>query len=250
MINEIEKIKMPEWLSVENFLFDVTNILNDSLYYPSAHFDGDPVKYFMGNIFSFVYVDYGVSREDFLNEINNQGFRGYHIIHRQSITQNELTPDGWSVHLQPNQNERNPNDNFYRDWIKEPFSEWIIFERDEDRDDSYNPKRFSLLYLCADGAAAYQALYLSNYSKPKIIAIIQPGHGFGGNWTDFTDRDKIFARSVFHNNELLPDYIINGGWERSDFYNEHIWDEYNESVKIIQTRSATLNVWKHTGNIR
>ena len=250
MIKEIEKIEMPEWLSAKKFLFNINNILNDSLYYPSAHFDGDPVKYLLGNIFSFIYVDYGVSREEFQKEIDNQGFRGYHIIHKQSITQNELIPNGWSVLLQPDRNERNPNEKFYRNWIKESFCEWIIFERDENRDDTYNPKRFSLLYLSADGSAAYQAMYLSNGSKPKIIAIIQPGHGFGGNWTDFTDRNKIFARSVFYNVNLLPDYIINGGWGPSEFYNEHIWDEYNASVKIFNTGRATLNIWKRMSNIR
>lgn len=250
MINEIEKIGMPEWLSSEIFAFSVNTVLENSLYYPSAHFDGDPVKYFMGNIFSFVYVDYGVSKDEFFQEINNQGFRGFHSIHRQSISQTELTPNGWTVHLQPDRTERNPNDNFYRNWIKEPFCEWIVFERDDDRDDSYNPKRFSLIYLCADGAAAYQAIYLSNNIKPKIIAIIQPGHGFGGNWTDFTDRKKIFAKSVFYKDTLLPDYIINGGWGGSEFYNSPIWNEYNEPITNINTGRATLKLWKRTGNIR
>jgi len=250
MVDEIEKIEMPEWLSNNSFVFNVNKILENSLYYPSARFDGDPVKYFMGNVFSFMYVDYGVSREEFLKEIKNQGFRGYHIIHNQSISQNELTPDGWTVHLNPDRNKRNPNDSFYRNWIEEPFCEWVIFERDEDKDDSYNPKKFSLLYLCADGVAAYQAIYLSNRIKPKIVAIIQPGYGFGGNWTDFRDRNEIFARSVFHIENLLPDYIINGGWGKQDFYNKPIWNEYNELVKKFNTGKATLTIWKRTGNIR
>jgi len=249
MINEIEKIGMPEWLASDNFTFNVDKVLENSLYYPSAHFDGDPVKYFMGNVFSFIYVDYGVSREKFLQEINNQGFRGYHIIHKHSISQNDLVPNGWTVQLQPDRSEINSNNHFYRNWIKKPFCEWVIFERDEDRDDSYNPKKFSLIYLCADGAAAYQAMYLSNHIKPKIIAIIQPGHGFGGNYTDFTDRSKIFAKSVFYNKNYLPDYLINGGWGKSDFYKNPIWNEYNELVKTVNTGNATLTIWKQTGNI-
>jgi hypothetical protein len=34
----------------------------------------------MGNVFSFIYADYGVSREDFMNAMENNGFRGYHNV--------------------------------------------------------------------------------------------------------------------------------------------------------------------------
>jgi hypothetical protein len=244
MVNEMEVFDIPEWLSTDNFAFDINKVLDNSLYYPCARFDGDPVKYLMGNVFSFIYVDCGVSKVDFQQSINNPGFRGYHIIHRQTISQNQLAPGGWSIRIQPDHNEKNPNDNFYTNWIKEPFCEWIIFERDDDRDESYNSKRFSLIYLCADGVAAYQAMYLSNNIKHKIIAIIQPGHGFGGNWTNFTDRNKIFAKSVFYNKYQLPDYIVNGGWGGSDSYSKPIWNEYSELVKIIKTRGSTLAIWK------
>ena len=246
MVNEIEKMAMPNWLSSNEFKFNIKNILDDSLYYPSASFDGDPIKYFMGNIFSFIYVDFGVSREDLNEDIKDHNFRGYHIIHKQNISQNELTPNGWTVHIQPKRFEKNPENDSYPDWIKEPFCEWVIFERDEDKDETHNPKRFSLLYLCADGVAAYQALFLSNNTKPKIIAIIQPGHGFGGNYTNFRNRKEIFAISVFHNHDLLPDYIINGGWGNRESYKNPIWDEYKESIVTLHIGRTTLNLWKRT----
>jgi len=247
MNKDIETIKMPEWLSRDNFTFDVNTVLENSLYYPCACFDAHPVKYFMGNVYSFVNVDYGVSKGEFLREIDNHGFLGYHIIHRKPISQDELTPAGWKVHIYPERNDGNPGN--YQNGIQKPFCEWIIFERDSDRDDSYNPKRFSLLYLCADGAAAYQAMYLSNSIKPRIIAIIQPGHGFGGNWSDFTDRTKIFARSVFYNNDLLPEYLINGGIGPSSHYDDPIWSEFNSPIGKINAGESTLKIWKRTVNI-
>jgi hypothetical protein len=245
MLTEIKPIEMPEWLSSDNFTFDVHKVLENSLFYPSAGFDGNPVKFFMGNVFSFVYVDYGVSRQEFYEEIENQGFHGYHQIYKKSISQNELIPNGWSVMIQP---EISPNDNFYDKVIKKPFCEWFIFERNDNKDDSYNPKRFSFIYVCADGAAAYQAMYLSNNIKPRIIAIIHPGHGFGNNYTDFTDRDKIFAKSVFYNEDCLPEYLVHDVFVNSKPENAPIWDEYNKSVKTSHPDMASFAIWQRTEN--
>lgn len=239
MINEIEKMEMPEWLKNGDFRFNVKTILKDSLYYPSSGLDGDPVKYFMGNVYSFMYVDYGISREEFLYELQKRGFCGYHIIHQQSLTPRDLTPNGWIVRILPDG---------YKDvlpwsYIKKPFCEWVVFERNANLDDTHNPKRFSLIQLCGEGVATYQAVYLSNNIKPKIIAIIQPGHSFGMNWTDFTNRKEIFAKSVFYNEDLLPDYLINGEWEKR-LLDRVIWDEYNVSVKEFFTGRSTLHIWK------
>lgn len=173
-------------------------------------------------------MDYGISKEDFSNKFEEPFLRGYQVIHRESITEDQLTPNGRTVYISPEEDENNPNDPFFWDWMKKLHCEWLIFERDNN---AYNPnhaKRFSLLYLCADGAADYQAIYLSNQNRPKIIAIIQPGHAFGGNWTNFKDRKKIFAQSVFYSDDLLPDYIINGGWGSRDFYDYPIWPEYEK----------------------
>ena len=80
MINEIPKNEMPKWLLGEKYSFDIENIIKDSLYYPSCGRDGTPVKYFMGNIYSFVYVDYGISKNDFNKEIDLPDvFRGYNL---------------------------------------------------------------------------------------------------------------------------------------------------------------------------
>lgn len=245
MINEIPRLSMPGWLQHENFTFDICNILKDSLYYPCAEFDGSPVKYFMGNVYSFIYVDYGVSRDRFLEAIKNQGFRGYKVKHQQTVARSELVPSGWNIKIEPNKKTENP-EIFYTSWVQKPFCEWIVFERCEGRDDSYNPKRFSLLYLCADGAAAYQALYLSNGMNPNIIAIIQPE---GGNYSGFRNREDIFARSVFYNKRKLPMYLINGGGGPPDLYDNAPWREYNTLIKKINSDREQLVIWKYNNEI-
>lgn len=90
----------------------------------------------------------------------------------------------------------------------------MIFERDGSTPLSHGPERFSLLYLNADGAAAYKALYVGNAMRAKAIAVIEPGNGFGGNWTDFTDPQAILARVVLSNPASMPDFYLSGGFGR------------------------------------
>ena len=66
MIEELEKMKMPEWLralnenSIKNDSLPIANILEDSFYYPACAFDGKPIRCFMGNFYSFIYADYSL----------------------------------------------------------------------------------------------------------------------------------------------------------------------------------------------
>ncbi len=42
--------------------FLLTEILEESLYYPASGFQGAPIEYLAGNFLSFVYADYGQER--------------------------------------------------------------------------------------------------------------------------------------------------------------------------------------------
>ena len=55
---------------------------------------------------------------------------------------------------------------------RRPFATWMVFERLPEFGEDHGPKRFSLLYLCADGVATYQALYWTHGVHPRAIAII------------------------------------------------------------------------------
>ena len=101
MISQLPKKSVPDWLAkisqstITIDPFPLTQLLEDSLYYPSSGFDRDPVKYLSGNILSFIYVDYGRSHDEFENEIIKRGFRGYECVATRSVTEQELTPRGW-----------------------------------------------------------------------------------------------------------------------------------------------------------
>ena len=100
MIPEIERRPIPKWLAHLNSvdILPIRDLLADSLYYPSAALDGDPVKYLAGFIHSFIYVDYGAFKH---NEVlqtmqdDCRGFRGYRLAYWRDVEEKELTPNGW-----------------------------------------------------------------------------------------------------------------------------------------------------------
>jgi len=91
MIDSLPKPAIPQWLesildnSERNSKFNLSNILTDSLYYPSAGLDGTPVKFLAGNVYSFIFVDYGTNKEDFMCDLTGErgrqvGLQGFLLI--------------------------------------------------------------------------------------------------------------------------------------------------------------------------
>jgi len=228
MLPEIEQIPMPDWL-LNIGEFNIYEVLKDSLYYPACCIDGKPIKHLMGNVYSFIYVDHW-TRQSSLNEhLNSRGIKGYNLIHKEAITMEQLTPKGWKVVIPPRQDEYvyNSVDNNNAP----PFCEWYIFERKTEYDETHNPKRFSLLYLCADGAASYQALYLSNNISPKFLCLVNPGW-----WCDFDRRSSLLYRSVAKS-EIKPKFMLTA-------YNHAPWlPDYAVEIPIT-SRKTFLNLWK------
>jgi hypothetical protein len=233
VIKELPIADYPDWLasitpsSMIVDPFPLQALLKDSLYYPSCGFDGSPVKHLGGHIYSFIYVDYGYNKDAVFTQLEKNGFKGYRTLAQRDICKDELTPNGWSPELPKLLDGRLENE---KRWIKPPFCLWSILEREDKFTENHGPKRFSLLYLCADGSAAFQALYVSNHSCPKVIAIIQPGEGFGGNWTNFHDPEKILARTVMNNPAGQPEYLLYGGYGWPQWYQEPCWPWYKRRV--------------------
>jgi len=242
---------VPAWLNAideasgATHPFPLKRILKNSLYYPSSEFDGDPVKFLAGNIHSFVYADYGHSEEELLQALANPGFLGYEPIATRSVTAHELNWSELPSYVIGTSNEDGLE--LYKKfvWIKRPFCSWTILQRCENRPPSHGPSRFSLLYLCADGAAAYQALYVANAVAPKAIAVIQPGHSFGGNWTNFEDPGQILARTVAANPAGKPELLLYGGNGSRERFRQPCWPEYNEHVCFLDKHDhGTIGIWR------
>jgi hypothetical protein len=248
MLRQLQAIEVPSWLTnltpetIRHEPFPLRELLRNSLYYPSCGFDSDPIKHIGGNVLSFVYVDYGHTRGAFMNALH---FSGYDLIASRFVTENELAPGGWRPPVLRREDGDPQRDHEH---IKAPFCLWAVFHRRGDFPVTHGPLRFSLLFVCADGAATFHALYIANSITPKAVAVIQPGHGFGYNWTDFTNPTQIFARLVLGNPAGQPEMLLYGGLGRErDAYGETCWPAYQYLVRrFSRTGSGTVGVWSRT----
>ncbi len=231
-VNQIQQERLP-----------LKAILKDSLYYPACDIDGELIRYCNMHfdslkICSFVYADYAAGRERLMANLDT--FRGYHLVATRQLNPSDVgadkslpMPEG----ITPEEYCR-----YQKDW--QPFGQWSVFERDEDCGEYHGPLRFSLLYLGAEGAAAYAGLYLNNNITPKGMAIIQPGHGFGLNWTNFTDSNGPLLRTM-KMGKSMPQFFFYGGmgyegydklpwpgYERIDRV-DHYYPHYPESAMTV-----------------
>jgi len=73
----------PDWLASvsEEHPLPLSDLLQNSLYYPASRLDGDPVRYFAGFLHSFVYADSSISKEAITEDLyrRGHGFTGYRV---------------------------------------------------------------------------------------------------------------------------------------------------------------------------
>lgn len=220
---------------IENGSYPLNDILKNSLFYPACDNDGGVVKDCNKNnqalgIDTFIYCDYAFGENRFNDAIDS--FRGYKVLAVRSLKPNDLTPNGWNPVLPPNLNIADYTR--YRDAYKKPFAKWVVYERTPEMGPDFGPKRFSLIYIGGEGIATYQAIYWSNNACPKALAIIQPGHAFGLNWTNFTEPNGHLNWIVSNNpNKQWPKQIYFGGIGSDDRYDDLNWQGY-EKVRGIK----------------
>lgn len=152
------------------------------VFYPGSGTDGQPVKFFGSPhaAHSFVFADYGVTKDHLLQELGDDGrpFAGYRSAGRTELSESDLTPSGWTPHIHSHDV---PLSSIRQG---EPYGFIEILERRDGFDDSHGPKRLAILFLWADGVAAYDALFCQSQAKPSFAIVLQD-HGVGGNWTTF-----------------------------------------------------------------
>ncbi len=239
--------KKPEWLldiaSGKETQFSLLNVLQNSLYYPGCELNGAPVKCLGGNIHSFIYSDYGVSGNFILNNtnritnrVNNRcGFKGYRAIKEVALGINDFIPIGWSPEIVP-KGEKDLV--MARQRHGESFAHWSVLERLSDFPSTHGPDLFSFLYIGGEISAVYQALYIRNNIKPKVLVVItscvsEDSWGLGS-----VREDSFFKKVVKANPAGMPDYLIDG--------HDSIvarWKEY-KGEKVIQFPEQAGNLWK------
>ncbi|MFA5645872.1 MAG: hypothetical protein WDA18_05920 [Candidatus Ratteibacteria bacterium] len=265
MIPELPAKKVPTWLenAIEHAIngkkpeFVLRDILQDSLYYPACDVNGTPVKYLTGNIHSFIYADYLVTKEKFLENLNGTcqecGFKGYRSVYQRDILKNEILPDNWDFKLSPLLKSKDDDDllkqlrllektaNTERcDTECEPFAHWSIWLKEEKTNCDDPLRAFSFLFLCGEMSAIYSGLYCRLAITPMILSIIQP---FGPTWNQ-ADCDKSFFKKVVALNSAgWPPYLLYGGTSILRFYIHPCWSDYRGKI-LTRLGERYAGLWK------
>ena len=253
MITELPVMEMPQWLKAildnpeEKHTFKVENIVKDSLYYPACRLDGTPVRNLAGNIYSFVYADYGVSKHSLLWDLRSTtppgGCRGYEMILQQEIFRYDIVPAGWAPSIVPHNDNPRLHSLRYRERQCRPFGHWSVWRRLPGFDDSHGPEGFSLFYLGGEMSAIYQGIYIRLNTAPKMLAIIQPG-AIGGEWEAVPDPKSFFHHVVTSNPGGMPEFLIYGGFGRKSYYQKPCWDEYGGEHRMGFLPQRNAGIWK------
>ena len=226
----------------------LARLLNNSMYYPACRFDGDPVKLFGSSVNSFIYADYGATQDELAIAIA-QGFKGYDIFCQRDVRESELKVPMEVTN--PSLIERQRKGIERQRWfIKKPFAHWCVFQRKENYGKEHGPSRFSLFYICADGAATYQALYVSHNVAPKILSIIQPGHGFGGNWDNYSSQKSVFYRVVMDDKNVKPEMVLLGEWGSHEYLSTSWGPNYQTSLNTFSNPTSSKILLKYNKNER
>jgi len=253
MITELPEMQTPEWLeaisrgNIESS-FPLSEIVKESLYYPASGLNGTPVKFLSGNILSFVYADYGITKNVFLANLNGNGpecgFMGYKSILQREISRNDIVPGGWRPPIVPME-EPERSRLLQQEKECQPFGHWSVWQRNPESEQSIGPNVFSFVFLSGEMSAIYQGLYCRLSIAPKILAIIQPG-AMGGEWECVSSDDSFFKRVVKSNKAGFPEYLIYGGLGRG-FYETPCWSEY-WGHRLVQLPERYAGIWKLKNN--
>jgi hypothetical protein len=179
---------IPDWLKQFRVgdVFDSQQFFASRVvYYPGSGTDGHPVKLFGSThcAHCFVYADYGITENNMKEELNHPiyRFRGYHTLARVQLREHDLVPDGWNKHV--NLDESHMDMSLF---VKtSPFGFLEVLERDQEFDNNHGAQRLAILFLGADGVAAYDALFCQQSNILPPFAIVIQDHGFGSNYTNF-----------------------------------------------------------------
>lgn len=179
---------LPAWLQD----FDITKVDKSTastvlhsllqsrlVYYPGSGRDGGPVAVFNSAhaAHCFMYVDYQLTRDNLLRELEDAAFRGYTTVARVDLVERDFNLGAWKSHVSRRVDYRFPR--------ASPYGFIEILERDSALDDAHGAKRLAILFLAADGHAAYDAIFCQSNGTPAPFCVVLQDHGFGGNYSNF-----------------------------------------------------------------
>lgn len=201
------------------------------VYYPGSAWDWHPIEVFGGSCSAhcFVYVDYIQPEAEVIGHLQGEyGLDGYQILDSVPISEAELQRaiprrrhylnlDELRRAAESTQGMRNGCDQFV------PYARLVVLERRADRHEG--AERIAVLFLGADGHAAFEAIF-ANRNAPNLFGFLLQEHGFGGNYDRWgkgglcdkmMQRSKVFPRFVLTDAEVCPRHADGGlydGYQR------------------------------------
>lgn len=253
LIGITQSESVPEWLGDLHddkapSQLPLRDLIENSLYYPSSGLNGTPVKYLAGFVHSFIYVDYGISKKEFLANLNGSGpdcgFYGYEAVFQKSLDVGDVVPTGWTPPIVPK--DRVAVERLRRaEESCRQFGHWSVWRRKPSFTKEHGSEMFSFMFFAGESSAIYQGLYNRLGIAPKILAVIQPG-SMGGEWESITKDDSFFKRVVRENEEGLPGFLLYGGFGGSHFYEEPCWHEYS-GERLVRLPERYAGLWRLSG---
>jgi hypothetical protein len=239
----------PDWLrdATPDGPLPLGQALEGCVYYPACGLDGVAFSQLRGSDAaspSFVHADYLISREDLDGalarpvERGGEGLLGYSIAFRRAIRRDELHAPGYAPPAILTQEELSRALDYYRfvglegpaDVDRKAYCEWVVFDRLPGYDATHGPRRLSLLYMRADGVAAYHALFVARDIAPRTLVVKQPGHAFGGNYTNFFAEGGPLHR-VVRMGRQEPRFLAFGGLGAVEDYLSLVWRGYQPVIR-------------------
>jgi hypothetical protein len=218
-LNIYYKEEVPVWLNIfsDDSTFKIEEFFQSRVvFYPGSGNDGHAVKVF-GSSHSahcFLYADYTVGAGSIKVALGSLGssLSGYKTIFRKDLLEKDFSPYCWRSQTSLEQQD-SWREHFHRmpSFKVQSFGFLEILQREEDLNDSHGAKRLAILFLGADGHAAYDALFCQ-YEQKSPFAVLLQDHGFGGNYSQF-GRDGIMNEIAVINKRTPKIILVGQGTE-------------------------------------
>jgi hypothetical protein len=209
-----ERERVPEWLNnySKDSNFNCSEFFKSRVvFYPGSGNDGHAVEVFGAShsAHCFVYSDYMLGEDSILDDLNSKhrSLKGYNTFAIESVNQTEISPSNWRSHLTETQRQLviEGFSRFFRRSPPQAYGMFVVFERDEQFDNTHGPERLAILFLGADGHATFDALFCQDNQTPPFAVLLQD-HGFGGNYCDFGEGGIM--QNIASRTNRLPKYLL------------------------------------------
>ena len=202
-------------------------LLPGCFYYPCCFRDSWPLATFSAPGRLFVYVDYldGAGSDEARKEgIRSwlEGLPGFRGI--REVTPQEL---GWKDWTMVTQTWERPEFLRFRHAMPKTVSPFAFLA---------GIGESWILFLATEAVATYEALFLTNGTRPDWVALIQPGFGLGGGWCDFRDEGNPWDQTLHRHPQGVPPHLVTNrychrypAWESQGLMHRvHRWDRDSE----------------------